>query len=335
VTASPDVNVEGPRQQGVKRWDHLESPDGGNDKSTRWRTKKGGGTLPWLAAVVFIVLIGIMPLFGAASVGGLTKTHVLESVFLYTWLLGGLYLFTNVVIFQSPHFEHPRTLCLEESVYLYAQILTTVGYGDITPARPRGQLCVGLFVFTAVLLIASMVQDVLAVCETMMEDTMDEGDEYDRKKSPRSEEAALRKAFEPVVYASLVFCCFAASGAIFFTFYPGEEKTLAQGVYMSLITLSTVGFGAFTPSTHTGMVVGAYWMLFGCSSLMGVITSRAAFALALKAHEIKRMEEKGGDASPSRWNRLRNLHKANSRFSRANTMKASKDLYFHGSPSKR
>merc|ERR1719343_594179 len=112
----------------------------------------------------------------------------------------------------------------------------------------------------------------------------------DQVRTPRSERSALRKAFEPVVYSSIVFCCFVAGGATFFVLYPGEGKTLAQGVYMSLITLSTVGFGAFTPSTHAGMVVSAFWMLFGTTSLVGVVTSRAAFSLALKRHELRQME---------------------------------------------
>lgn len=334
VTASPDVQAEEfERHQGVKRWDHMESSDGGSDKSTEWRAEKGGGTLPWLAAIVFIAVIGTLPLIGTTSAAGLTKTHILESACLYTWLLGGLYLFTNVLIFQSPHFEHPRPLCLEETVYLYAQILTTVGYGDITPARPRGQLCVGLFVFTAVLLISTMIQDMVGVFRSRMEGTMDECDETEDRKNPRSEGSAMRKAFEPVIHCSIVFCCFVAGGAAFFVYYPGEGKTLAQGVYMSLITLSTVGFGAFTPSTHTGMVAGAYWMLCGCSSLMAVVTSRAAFALALKEHEIKLMQEKRDHTA---WDRdpkaLRHGSTHINMFSRSDSKKASLQLYGTSSP---
>merc|ERR1719291_1165722 len=108
----------------------------------------------------------------------------------------------------------------------------------------------------------------------------------------KQERQVLREAFAPVIYTSLVFCCFVAFGTLFFTYYPGEDKTVAQAVYMSLITLSTVGFGAFTPSTHAGMVVGACWMLFGCASLMAVVTSRAAFSLAMKDQEILNMERK-------------------------------------------
>lgn len=53
--------------------------------------------------------------------------------------------------------------------------------------------------------------------------------------------------------------------------YPGEGKTWFQAVYMSVITLSTVGFGAFTPNTTGGMVFAAFWMIFGSAALVGVV----------------------------------------------------------------
>jgi len=291
VVASPEVlfDAEGEEYRG-KRW-NLESSDGGSSKSLKWRKKKGGGNGAFFGAVLFVSLIGSMPVVLASFAHRLTKTQVIESVVLYIWLAGGLYLFTNVLIFQSPHFEHPRTLSIEEAVYLYAQILTTVGYGDITPARPRGQLFVGLFVLVALLLISCMVQELLLIFEDMLENFIErlskaEATEHPTASLAKREKHVLNEAFTPVIYTSLVFCCFVAFGTMFFSFYPGEEKTIAQAVYMSLITLSTVGFGAFTPSTHTGMVVGAFWMLFGTASLVAVVTSRAAFSMALKKHEM-------------------------------------------------
>lgn len=292
VVASPDVQVDAEEDEEYtgKRW-NVESSDGGSDKSAKWRKKKGGGNAALLGAVLFVVLIGSMPAVLARFAQRLTRTQVLESVVLYIWLIGGLYLFTNVLIFQSPHFSEPRTLSMEEAVYLYSQILTTVGYGDITPARPRGQLFVGLFVLVALLLIAGMIQELMEIFEDLMESRIER---LSREVSPRlsaaslakKEKQVLREAGAPVIYTSIVFCCFVAFGTLFFSFYPGEDKTIAQAVYMSLITLSTVGFGAFTPSTHTGMVVGAFWMLFGTASLVSVVTSRAAFSIALKKHEL-------------------------------------------------
>merc|ERR1719443_2846230 len=87
-----------------------------------------------------------------------------EGIVLLAWLIGGLYLFTNFVEFQSVHFGGTvRTLTLVEAVYLFAQIITTVGYGDITPKYFSGQLVVGTIVFCSILLIAAMVSELSAM----------------------------------------------------------------------------------------------------------------------------------------------------------------------------
>jgi hypothetical protein len=303
VIAQPDVRVEDP--QPVKRW-NIESDEGGNSKSSKWRKKKGGGPLTFLGAVFFVVLIGSLPVILAWSYKYITRTQVFESFILYSWLLGGLYLFTEVLVFQSPHFSEPRSLSTEEAVYLFAQILTTIGYGDITPARPRGQLCLGLFVVLSVLLIATTVQELFEFFQTVIERRLGiAGDEYEtdvEQDAAATEEQKVKKAFEPVIYSSLLFCCFVAVGAAFFVYYPGEGKTPAQGVYMALITLSTVGFGAFTPNTHAGMVFSAFWMVFGSASLVSVVTSRGAFSLALKHYELRMIEQREWEesSSPSR-----------------------------------
>ncbi|CAK0832603.1 unnamed protein product [Prorocentrum cordatum] len=290
VTAEPDVQVHEPQPE--KRW-NLEGDEGGSSKSSKWRSKKGGGPWTFLGAVSFVVLIGSLPAALASSYKYVTRTQVFESILLYSWLLGGLFLFTEVLIFQSPHFSEPRSLSTEEAVYLFAQILTTIGYGDITPARPRGQLCMGLFVVMSVLLIAHTIQELFEFFQTIIERRLGLDDESDVDHDDSvTEEHKLKAAFLPVIYSSLAFCCFVAVGAAFFVYYPGEEKTPAQGVYMALITLSTVGFGAFTPSTHAGMVFGSYWMVFGSASLVSVATSRGAFSLALKHYEVRLLEQR-------------------------------------------
>merc|ERR1719379_1014717 len=91
----------------------------------------------------------------------------------------------------------------------------------------------------------------------------------------------------PVVGSLTTFFVFVAIGTLFFHFYPGEGKTVGQGIYMGIITLTTVGFGAFTPVTQAGMVFGAFWMLFGVSALGALVASFTAWTVALKkkAHE--------------------------------------------------
>merc|ERR1719379_2799325 len=86
----------------------------------------------------------------------------------------------------------------------------------------------------------------------------------------------------PVVGSLTSFFVFVAIGTCFFHFFPGEGKTVGQGVYMSIITLTTVGFGAFTPVTQGGMVFGAFWMLFGVAALGAAVASLTAWTIALK-----------------------------------------------------
>merc|ERR1719401_618504 len=91
--------------------------------------------------------------------------HIMESLCVYVWLIVGMILFTQYIEFQSPHFAEVRTLCIEEAVYLVAQIVTTVGYGDITPAHPYGQVFVGCFVFMAIMLAGQMISELTQLYE--------------------------------------------------------------------------------------------------------------------------------------------------------------------------
>merc|ERR1719379_1078577 len=96
----------------------------------------------------------------------------------------------------------------------------------------------------------------------------------------------------PVVGSLTSFFVFVAIGTCFFHFFPGEGKTVGQGIYMSIITLTTVGFGAFTPVTQGGMVFGAFWMLFGVAALGAAVASLTAWTVALKKQESNEAETK-------------------------------------------
>jgi len=52
----------------------------------------------------------------------------------------------------------------------------------------------------------------------------------------------------------------------------GSSKTFGQAFYMSVITLTTVGFGDFAPLTRVGRMIGIVWMLIGIVALGNMIT---------------------------------------------------------------
>merc|ERR1719157_70863 len=88
-----------------------------------------------------------------------TKTQIAVGSTMLVVLFGGFWLFTNIILFQSVHFDRIRPLTVVECIYFMSQVITTVGYGDITPAKIRGQVFVGLYVLGALSVIAMLISD--------------------------------------------------------------------------------------------------------------------------------------------------------------------------------
>merc|ERR1719420_1310827 len=85
--------------------------------------------------------------------------------------------------------------------------------------------------------------------------------------------------------SGLTLTLFVVGGGLFWHFFPGEGKTWLQAIYMSIITLSTVGFGAFTATTEGGKVFGAFWMIFGVAALVSFVSTFTELMLKVKERE--------------------------------------------------
>lgn len=280
-------------------------------------------------AFVWVTMVAAMP-FIVIKLEGKDFTKVQAVVFFIMWviLFGGVFLFTQILYFQSAHFDTQRHLTVVESVYFLAQVLTTVGYGDVTPARPRAQVFVALYVLFSLLVIANVISEVGACIskhvrrvgsETMKRwrqaqelvqdqwDTITGGEEEKEiaeEASPGSSDKMTprmrlrRKSlsyfelkppaldFLSVLGSSIQFIFFVVLGVSFYHNYPGENKTLFDSIYMSVITLSTVGFGVITPQTEAGKVFGAFWMLFGSGALVGLVGSLTDLYGQIKVREL-------------------------------------------------
>lgn len=210
-----------------------------------------------------------------------------------------------------------------------SQVITTVGYGDITPAKPRGQVFVGMYVLCSFFIIAMVVSDMVSLIMATAQKYQEKlsGKEHvevsfklkgkakadtDAKKhghdlahdhggkaaghdhkaeAPKSslKAEAAKPQYTPLVYSFCFYAFFAVTWIFFFHLYPGEGKTWFQATYMSVITLSTVGFGAFTPNTTGGMVFAAFWMIFGSAALVAVV---GAFTqLVVDSNTYERFDE--------------------------------------------
>merc|ERR1719421_1888914 len=115
-----------------------------------------------LFASLYICFIGCVPVVLARlePEGNKGYVAIAQVAALVVWLVGGLVLLTNTIKFQSSHWSGFRSLTVVESVYLLSQIITTVGYGDITPAYQRGQVVVAFYVLVCLFLIADVVSQI-------------------------------------------------------------------------------------------------------------------------------------------------------------------------------
>lgn len=285
--------------------EHVDAPEGGSapwaerkvhlwpeqsalPKSVQWGL--GGLWIAMLASLPFII-----PIVDQKPV---TKTQIVVGSMMLVVLFGGFYLFTNIILFQSVHFKQIRPLTIVECIYLMSQLITTVGYGDITPAKIRGQVFVGLYVLGALFVIAMVVSDMTKHVVKMAQD-------YKNKRwAGTAEEQAVthdlgslikpaKPPVTPLLLSLAVFAFIDICWIIFFSTYPGENKTVFQATYMSVITLSTVGLGWFTPITEAGMIFGAFWMLFGSAALVSVIGNFTE--LMIKLNQYERFQEDSKD----------------------------------------
>jgi len=214
-------------------------------------------------------------------------------------LFGGFFLFTNIILFQSVHFDKIRPLTMVECIYFMSQVITTVGYGDIGPAKVRGQVFVALYVLGALFVIAMVVSELVEYLSKV-------GGEYKHQlhksmvtdyvtpRKPESIHDLLHKekpSYMPTILSLAAFLTLALIWVVFFSMHPEEGKTVFQACYMSIITLSSVGLGYFTPVTEEGMIFAAFFMLFGTTALVAVVGRFTE--LTCQLHEWERCHEEG------------------------------------------
>mmetsp|Transcript_87087 Transcript_87087/g.186716 ORF Transcript_87087/g.186716 Transcript_87087/m.186716 type:complete len:472 (+) Transcript_87087:63-1478(+) len=269
-----------------------------------WEGKSAWSTsVEGVIAVFYILILSCLPFVHIGTIEKTSKTQLVCAILTFLSMIGMAFLFTNVVIFNCPHFREPRTLTLVETIYLMSQVVTTVGYGDITPAYTRGQVFVGLYVVFCLVLLAHVISDGM---KALFERTKSYAQELSSSLLPHSggPVAGDHKAcaiptsprytlrmdapclpYKRMIRTILVYLGFVLIGVLFYHLYPGEGKTWFEAFYMSTITLSTVGFGAFTPVTEFGLVFGAFWMLGGTASFMWMIGGISEMLITLKERE--------------------------------------------------
>mmetsp|Transcript_13882 Transcript_13882/g.25548 ORF Transcript_13882/g.25548 Transcript_13882/m.25548 type:complete len:357 (+) Transcript_13882:66-1136(+) len=198
------------------------------------------------------------------------------------------------------------------SAYIITQIVTTIGYGDYTASTPEGRIFMAVYVLAALVVLAYYFNVFIGGClerreQAMCEYLQEVEDSFlveDAEDSKKSGQASRHGDMNKVIAAALPFLVCLLVGMAFFRFYEGyctcydggalidgcsmdtelacinsggNIMTLTGSFYMSMITLTTVGFGDYHPNTRTGYVFAIVWMLVG-------VAATAIFTATLSAY---------------------------------------------------
>jgi len=214
------------------------------------------------------------------------------------------------------------------SLYVITQVMTTIGYGDLPIKSPFAQLFMTVYVLWCLVLLAHALSFFMM---RLMDETNNRvRDRLQQFESSADEQKAKEqklkmKPIMDLVKTGQVFLFFVLFGTAFFGFidrtsndceldsggecddacFPLFEDcpwdggdTIIEAFYMSIITLTTVGFGDFTPKSNAGRIMGIFWMCGGvcaAGAFIGAIqnllfiSSQDAGAMA-QAEDIERDE---------------------------------------------
>jgi hypothetical protein len=100
-------------------------------------------------------------------------TSKVLSATLLVWLFFGITLFTRFLVFDDGNVPK-RRLSTIESMYLMTQIITTVGYGDLTPSSDEGKAMLVVYAVTGVVVVGAVLQHLLFNISDEEEETAEE-----------------------------------------------------------------------------------------------------------------------------------------------------------------
>jgi potassium channel subfamily K len=175
--------------------------------------------------------------------------------------------------------------------YVMAQIVTTVGYGDFTPTSWYSQLFMSFYCILCILVVAGTISSVAEQAVRRMERSMfakmTKGD--DGKDVEPTALAKWSAKYGDLAVATTLFWSMVFLGTVYFGYIEGctcsygvttiqgckehtqdecratggNEFTYMQAFYMSCITLTTVGFGDYSPMSKHGRIFATFWMPIG------------------------------------------------------------------------
>ncbi|KAL3700339.1 hypothetical protein R1sor_018361 [Riccia sorocarpa] len=198
---------------------------------------------------------------GKKKVNAVSATGVVWQAFL--GLL--IYLFVGVMIYcwKKDEFRGVETVGWIDALYFCIVTMCTIGYGDITPETPAAKMLscalvlVGFGFIDA--LMGGMVTVLLDRQENMLLNVVLHGHEVAKGYVLNAEKGTMRIRLKVFLAVSTVLGSVAV-GAFFLHFV--EKLQWIDSFYVTIISITTVGYGDYSFQTKWGRLLAALWLLF-------------------------------------------------------------------------
>mmetsp|Transcript_100333 Transcript_100333/g.321722 ORF Transcript_100333/g.321722 Transcript_100333/m.321722 type:complete len:345 (-) Transcript_100333:471-1505(-) len=171
------------------------------------------------------------------------------------------------------------------ALYVITQIVTTIGYGDFTVTHDSAQFFCSFYVLSILILAAYAVNPWMEALQKRNREAI--------HQSLKSVEGVpgmqSSRRCNRLVASTFFMLIFVLLGTVFYSTYEGchcsygrsavpdcnsesynlcmksggYKKNWRTAFYMSVITLTTVGFGDHSPRSQIGRIIAVPWMLFG------------------------------------------------------------------------
>lgn len=196
------------------------------------------------------------------------------------------------------------------SLYVTAQIVMSVGYGDHVPSSEGTRLFVAFYslvsfacftYYCSLLTVGAFHVE----CSTFLRHLKHVGGQLD-PSAPKSPLPLRCYGAPTLLVASGCFAAAIIIGMLFFAAFEGKDEgvTFAQGFYLSVTTLSTTGFRDFTPRSKGGQLFCAVWMVAGVAAAVHWVALLASWLLQRRRLEQFRAAEVQGDRSKRFFTKL-------------------------------
>lgn len=206
-----------------------------------------------------------------------------------------------------------------EALYLTAQLVTTIGYGDV-PVHPSMEGFLSVYMLGCIIFVAFVLSRAVDACTRVSTDLLRSrmrAAEQRMGLASNDEDAMAHFGhLNDLISGTLIFAFFLIAGCIFFASVerctcgtrwdriPGcQDGALCKGtggriltiwsaLYMSIVTLTTCGFGDRTPHTTAGIIFSLFWTIGGVGACANFIRACSMFFLQVSHRRSYQLKER-------------------------------------------